>query len=395
MVDAGEATITVTATLGEFSASKSYTIYVNKVTSISVSPTSAEVLVGNTIPITASLTTTTYGAASSLTLPTINWLSLNTDRVTVSPTTGTTTQATGVAVGTVSVTAWILAEYMIITPSVSNTAVCNVTVKAPSQNAFRGYEVSPGILYRDASGNYGMTSIRDGSNYNEFELMDSYYGHKSSYDITVGDYTYYFQWQFLKGDNELGADGNIIDADSPKLPAGWVMPTSDVWDTIFVGEPKSPVVVNGKRLRGERSTQGSDHDPYAGAYAFVRIQSGSTYYNGILLFKDGVTISCAGLDADKIGTVANYEDNTLTLSEYNDLKAAGCFFLSTSGYYSPLSGHGWRDKDEGLSYNSNVDNWGKAYFMNFRSGFSLGGSYTSSTNDRYIPVRLVRLATDN
>jgi hypothetical protein len=284
---------------------------------------------------------------------------------------------------------------------VENSASCTVQCITPSTTAFRGYEVSTGILQRskvgDAPATYSLTSgamEKDATTgeyslpagCNPFELR-SYYKQNSSKN------TYYFQWSFLKSEEELGADGDNIDADSDKLPSGWVMPTNTIWETILHGEPKAAVVVNGKQLHGEAYNQGSSHDQHAGAFAFVRIQSGETYYPGILLFRDGMNISCEGLDTEhnKVGTKAKFEDNTLTVAQFNALTSAGCLFLSASGDFS-VTYNEWRDKDDGYHFDSNMGSNNRPYFMNFMDNFKINGSSMKSDNTDYYSVRLVKQA---
>lgn len=388
----GTAKITATATKEgmDGSATASYTVYVNEVTGISITPATSYVSPTGKVTLTAAFTHTNLGTVSAL--PTVSWVSGSTDYVTISPATGNSVQATGVADGSSTITASIDATY--VADGVSTSAQATVTCASTLNMAFRGYWVSPGILYRDANGDYGLTNERDGASFSPFESI-SYFGQQSSYDITQGQYTYYFNWFYLKGDEQLGAEGDNIKSDSSKLPEGWVMPSSSIWNTILLGEPKTPVYVNNKQLHGEAFIQGPQHDQWAGAYAFVRIDAGnSTYYNGILLFKDGSNISCNHLDTanNKVGTRASYEDNTLTMDDYNALVNDGCVFIPVTGYYSTLSGYGWREIEEGFFYCSDVDNWSKPYFMNFDSNITIGCAVNNEYNKMYRAVRLVKQA---
>lgn len=390
----GTAKITATATRqgSSGSATASYNVYVNAVTGISVAPATSYVAPAGKVTLTATLTHTDLGTVSSL--PTISWVSGSTSYVTISASTGSSVQATGVTDGSSAVIASVDTAYVAYGISASDTAT--VDCRSSLNMAFRGYWVSPGILYRDNSGNYGLTNERDGASFNVFESI-GYYGQKSSYDVAQGDYTYYFRWNFLKSDDELGADGSNIKSDSNKLPTGWIMPSGGIWDSILFDEPKSPVVVNGKQLHGKYYYSGSQQDEFGGAYAFVRIDAGnSTYYNGILLFKDGTSVTCSHLDTEnkKVGTRAAFEDNTLTMNDYNALVNDGCQFIPVSGYYSTLSGFGWRDKEEGYFYAADSYSNGEPFFLKFDSNFAIGGSYHSAQyNSHYYSVRLVKPAT--
>ena len=384
LATAGEATITVTASYNNSEASDNVTVYANEVTGISVAPASANVLKDATTTLTASLAKTEYGDVTALTDPEISWSSGSTGYVTVSPATGTSTTASGVSAGSSTVTASIPSDYM--QSDVANSASCTVQCVTKSMMVFRGYEVSPGILYRDNQGNYGLTNIRDGENFNPFELRG--YWNTTSLNSSTTSSTYYFQFTFLRGEDELGADGNNINTESEKLPDGWTVPSSSIWGTILFGEPKSPITVNNKQLHGNNSN--------SGAYAFVRIQSAENsevYYPGILLFRDGMNITCTGLDASKVGVKASFEDNTLLMSQFNELIADGCLFITAGGYYSATF-KSWRagEKDDGFYHCSNMWNSSNYNFLKIMSGYSVSVSHTTS-ND-YRPVRLIKQVND-
>ena len=388
---AGALTVKVTASYNNSDAtSDPITVYANELTGISVAPVSVSVLKDATITLTASLTKTDYGEATALTNPTVSWSSGSTSYVTVSPATGTSTTASGVAAGGSStVTASVPSDYMQY--GVANSASCTVQCVTPSTSAFRGYEVSPGILYRDKDGNYGLTNVRDGANFNPFELRG--YWNTTSRNASTTSSTYYFQFTFLRGADELGADSNNsnnINAGSNKLPGGWTIPSDVIWKTILYGEPKSAITVNNTQLHGD--------DYSKGAYAFARIQSAedaNVYYPGILLFRDGSNITCPvedgkGLNASKVGVKnASYADNTLTMTQFNDLITAGCLFIPAGGYYSSTF-NSWRpyEKDDGYYHCSNMRDSSNYLFLRVLSG-SLVGVAHSTTND-YYPVRLIK-----
>ena len=383
---AGALTVTVTASYNNSEAtSDPVTVYANELTGISVAPESVNVLKGATTTLTASLTKTEHGDVTALIDPTITWSSGSTAYVTVSPATGTSTTASGVAAGGSStVTASVPSDYM--QSGVANSASCTVQCVTPSTSAFRGYEVSPGILYRDKDGNYGLTNVRDGANFNPFELRG--YWNTTSRNASTSSSTYYFQFTFLRGADELGADSNNsnnINAGSAKLPQGWTIPSKDIWTAILFGEPKSAITVNDTQLHGDSSNKG--------AYALARIQSAedpNVYYPGILLFRDGMNITCTGLNTSKVGVqTASFEDNTLTMTQYNDLITAGCLFITVGGYYSSTF-NSWRpyEKNEGYYHCSNMRDSNKYWFLQVLSGTSIGIAH--STTGDYYPVRLIK-----
>ena len=123
----GEHTVKVTASYNNTSATASVTVYANEVTGISISPSPAFVAPARTLSLTANLAKTNYGEISSLSVPAtaIGWASQQTSYVTVSPDTGASTVATGVALGESQVTATVDSNYM--QSGVSNTATCTVT----------------------------------------------------------------------------------------------------------------------------------------------------------------------------------------------------------------------------------------------------------------------------
>ena len=227
-----------------------------------------------------------------------------------------------------------------------------------SKKAFRGYEVSTGILERTAgtpatysltSGAMILTADPDGKNEhyslpagcNPFEPA-VYYGNNASRG------KYYNSWTTLQ--DELGADGDNINATSDKLPAGWRFPTfggakgksnTTDWGRVLYGVPEAPITVNGTTV-GES------------AYAMVSVTLGSenSYsvaagtYNGVFLLRDGTSIPTGYLT--KVGGNSRFTDNPLTEMQFNDLVKLGCLFISASGYYNS----GWKYPEEGYYWSS-------------------------------------------
>ncbi len=273
------------------------------------------------------------------------------------------------------------------------------TASFPSSvKAFRGYEVSTGILKRDAStspatysltaGEMILTADPDGKNEhyalpagcNPFETA-IYFGNNANRGM------YFNKWQTLK--DELEAGGNIF-ASSDKLPAGWRFPsaggtnhsTGADWGNILFGAPKSTITLNGNKVANNAyalvSVTLNGENPYS-------VAAGT--YNGLLLLRDGATITAEHLT--QLGYDHNYTDNPLTQAEFGELVKLGCLFISASGYYSELSGFGWRDRDEG-SYWSCSSN-GVMFRFDGSYGIVSGASTSTSYNSNYQVVKLVKI----
>ncbi len=277
----------------------------------------------------------------------------------------------------------------------SNQRAVRRTVSLPSfSTAFRGYEVSTGILKRDASttpATYSLTSGEmvltadpvTGEEYyalpagcNPFEPA-IYYGNNGNLN------KYYNTWTTLQ--NELGADadGDNIDAASTKLPSGWRFPTggagdSTDWGKILSGTPKSPITVNGATVTKN-------------AYALVAVtlESGNSYsvdaktYKGMFLLRDGTTIPTGYLSV--LGG-KSYNDNVLTETKFNDLIKLGCLFVSSSGrYYS----NKWMYLEDGYYWTSTkgIKNTEAERVQFFDGLASLFGPYSKS--HEYV-VKLVK-----
>ena len=240
------------------------------------------------------------------------------------------------------------------------------TATFPSaKTAFRGYEVSTGILKRDAStspATYSLTSGAmiltadpDGKNEhyvlpkgcNPFEIA-VYYGDSHSLDV------YFHQWGTLKSD--LGEDSGNIKASGVKLPAGWI---SNAFALVTV------------TLDAE--------NPYS--------VTAGTYY-GMLLLRDGATISAEHLT--ELGYDHAYTENQLTQAEFGDLIELGCLFISISGYYDGS----WRDIRKTYKqgwYWSRIYYSNRAVAFNFsETGYVTVASRSSDYGSRYEAVKLVK-----
>lgn len=267
-----------------------------------------------------------------------------------------------------------------------------------SMKAFRGYEVSTGILKREAStspatysltaGEMILTADPDGKNEhyalpagcNPFETA-IYFGNNANRGV------YFNKWQTLK--DELEAGGNNF-ASSDKLPAGWRFPsaggtshsTGADWGNILFGAPKSTITLNGNKVANNAyalvSVILNGENPYS-------VAAGT--YNGLLLLRDGATITAEHLT--QLGYDHNYTDNPLTQAEFGELVKLGCLFISASGYYSELSGFGWRDRDEG-SYWSCSSN-GVMFRFDGSYGIVSGASTSTTYNSNYLVVKLVKI----
>ena len=406
---AGELTVTATASYNNSDASASVTVYANEVTGITVAPASVNVLKGATTTLTATLTNTGYGDGTALTDPVISWSSGSTSYVSVSPATGTSTTATGVNTGSSTVTATFNADYK--QSGADNSASCTVKCVTPSATAFRGYEVSTGILQRtkegDAAATYSLTSgaMVKNATTGEYSLPAGcnpfepavYYGNSASLN------TYFNKWHTLK--DELGADGNNINASSDKLPAGWKFPsaggsqyeTGTDWGNILFGQPKTPITVNGTIV-----TKIPNKDYYTPfVFVSVNLESGNSYgvaaktYYGIFLLRDGSTIPTGYFT--KIGLDAKYTDNPLTEDQFKDLVRMGCLFISASGYRDASS---WRDLSvsyqDGWYWSSILSSGSKQQAYSFQFDEVGNASVATRASDyasKYQVVKLVKLVT--
>ena len=286
----------------------------------------------------------------------------------------------------------------------SNEKGVKRTASYPSSTtAFRGYEVSTGILKRDASttpatysltsGEMVLTADADGKN-EHYALPDGcnpfepavYYGNDDNRD------KYFNMWLTLR--SELGATGNNINATSDKLPAGWRFPsaggslhsTGTDWGNILFGTPKSTITVNGNTVSSN-------------AYAVVTVKLGAENpysvaagnYYGMLLLRDGATILAEHLT--HLGTGHTYADNELTQAEFGELVKLGCLFISASGLYH--NERGWEEL--GSSYWKSGFYWSNIYssenkYLMFK--FDQNGAYvsaSSSSNSSQREYKVVKL----
>ena len=259
-----------------------------------------------------------------------------------------------------------------------------------SKSAFRGYEVSAGILERSVVGTDATYSLTAGemvmtydpttgkevyalpAGCNPFEPA-IYYGNNANMN------KYFHKWLTLR--SELGANGNNINAKSEYLPAGWRFPTggdktSSDWGKIIFGTPKSTITVNGTAVTSN-------------AYAMVRVslESGNSYgvaagtYYGMLLLRDGITIPSGYLS--KVGP-AKYVDNpVLNETKFEYLIQKGCLFVSATGYYSETF-KSWRELNTSWQYgeywSSNFREATKFYYFTFSNATSTPSVTTSSTS---------------
>ncbi len=280
-----------------------------------------------------------------------------------------------------------------------------------SKKAFRGYEVSTGILERSKVGDdpatYSLTAGEMVMTYdpttgkeiyalpagcNPFEAA-TYYGKAASLN------KYYNKWYTMR--DELGASGSNINATSPKLPAGWQLPTGGgsqhdagtVWGKVLFGAPQSTITVNGQAIKKANNC----YAPFALVAVTLENPNGysvpaGTYY-GILVFRDGATIPSGYLN--KVGLYAKYTENPLTEAQFNELVGMGCLFISTAGYYDGS----WRDLNnsyqEGYYWSSTYYN-SKGFYMTIfdeRGNVSVASRSTGGSG-YYCNVKLVKPVVD-
>ncbi len=384
---AGVANITVTASYAGSTESATYILNVNEVTGITVTPATDEIAIGGKRAITATLTHTNNGTIT--TWPEVAWESDATSYVTISPasatasqsgsTTSALTKATGVAAGVANVIATVSTPYAKVEKTASATLTCSVQ----AVGYYRGYDVSPGILMRTLNANdEPVYSLTDGAD--PFE-MHTYFGQNPLNK-------YYFKWSFLRGDDELGSDGSNINASSDKLPdyptgeGKWNLPTRSAWETITNGTPELRITI--ENANGSESFINVNQTKKC--YAFVVIEKDNKQYYGVLLLRDGSYIRKEG-NLQYWGK--DSQTNIITYAEYESLKEDGCLFLSCTGNYSDLPGHGWRFID----YNDQPEtNYWTSTHYDGNIGWCLSdhagscSTYHSNLDRDYHPVRLVK-----
>ena len=249
------------------------------------------------------------------------------------------------------------------------------TPPTPTVASFRGYDVSKGLLERTVVSSEASYSLTTGDN--QFEIL-GYYG----VDENLGKY--YHQWTKLKEELGSDADGNI-DASSNKLPDGWTMPSSAVWNTIMFGN------ATGITVNEQAVTYG---------YALVSVTVGTQTVPSLLLVPDNTAIELASLSGKE--TYFNEEDGdygfdeiALSSDDYTYLMGKDCRILPITGMY--WQEDDWRDGisdyyPTGYYWASNL--YGvepiQTNFLNLDPYFgSVSISQTTGLND-YYPVRLVK-----
>ena len=269
-----------------------------------------------------------------------------------------------------------------------------------SKKAFRGYEVSTGILKRDGStdpATYSLTSgamilTADPVTGKEYYTLPAgcnpfepaiYYGNNGNLN------KYFNKWLVLR--EELGASGNNINATSGKLPIGWQFPTagdktSSDWGKIIFGTPKSTITVNGTAISSK-----------AYAMVSVKLNAGNSYsvaagtYYGMFLLRDGATIPSGYFST--VGSADYDTANPLTEAQFNDLIKLGCLFISASGNYSET--FAWRDLTSwkyGYYWSSIYKETNKFYYFTFSNSTSDPSVTQVGTNNHkyYRVVKLVK-----
>ena len=255
----------------------------------------------------------------------------------------------------------------------------NLNLSSWTKRAFRGYEISQGILMRNSSGQYELTSGE-----NPFETYE-YFGKNENLN------KYYFQWSYLQSDDELGASGSEINASSSKLPSGWILPSSNSTSSTYYAmtfmAPKATILVektDGTILTIATNTTGK-------GYCFVLITKGSKQYYGALFLRDGSFIPKEG----NINYVGDNTINEISYEQFLVLRDAGCVFLSNTG--KALGANDWRyiDYNDYLEcYYWSSSSWNSEkggalrIFKSQNEGYlAIGGN---TNKNYYCPVRLVK-----
>ena len=285
------------------------------------------------------------------------------------------------------------------------------TASFPSaKKAFRGYEVSTGILERskvgDADATYSLTGAEMVMTYDPTTGKEIYalpagcnpFEPAVNYKKSAALNKYFHKWFTLR--DELGANGNNIMTTSGKLPTGWQFPTAGKtsheagtdWGNVLFASPKSPITVNGTTAKA------SD-----GLFAMVQVSlsTNNTYsvaagtYKGLFLLRDGSTIPAGYLT--KLGYNSKYGDNQLTETQFNELIQMGCLFIPVSGYYSETFSE-WRDLgstyQEGYYWSATYSSSTKFYVFHFTDGNISVANRSSDSNKLYEVVKLVKPVVD-
>ena len=248
-----------------------------------------------------------------------------------------------------------------------------------TNNGYRGYVISKGFLIRNKDGTYGLTPGTD-----PFEIYN-YFGKNENKNKV------FFQFYFLKGDGELGADGDNINATSAKLPAGWKFPSacydSSDWCKIVKNAPSAKITIqNADDSESEIPTGWYGKEM---GYAFVVVTKEAKTYFGMVLLRDGSYIpkECGIQHWGKGSAV-----NNISYEQLQALQDAGCCFFSSTGCWCIDS---WRyienNSNVECNYMSSTYTSSKWYRMEISNYSSPSVSASTGTNSsEYVPVRLVR-----
>lgn len=266
------------------------------------------------------------------------------------------------------------------TKALPNHASVNLSLASGwKKNAYRGYEISKGFLIRNTDGSYSLTPGDD-----PFEIYN-YFGKNENKNKV------YFQFSFLKGDGELGADGNNINTTSAKLPAGWKIPSacydSSDWYKIIKNAPTNIITI--QNADNSESTIPTDWYGKDMGYAFVRVTKEAKTYFGMVLLRDGSYIpkEC-GLEHWGTGSAIN----NISYAQLEALIDAGCCFFSSTGTWVIDS---WRYIEDNsnvegnyMSSTYNSDKWYSMAMSNY--SYPHVSASSGSTGSSYVPVRLVK-----
>lgn len=252
----------------------------------------------------------------------------------------------------------------------SNEKAARRTIYFASSTAFRGYEVSAGIL-KNTSGTYSLTAgamVKNGSTYslpdgcNPFEPA-VYFSNNDNLNV------YFHTWN---------------DATNATLPEGWRLPSGNAnnnnsdWGKVLFGAPLSTIMLNGNKV-----------DKNAFAMVAVTLAEGNSYgvaagtYKGTLLLRDGVTIPTGYLNSS--GKKA-YTDNPLDEDKFKYLIQLGCLFISASGDYRSK---GWENQDWGTYWSSTIVGSNRYYLKFVDSTMNTQVTTSDDGDDYYRAVKLV------
>lgn len=327
VVDAGSTVITATVTYDGVTKSGSYTLNVNKVTSVSIATTdySVKMKPGEQKTLVATLDYTNNGSVTSW--PSVTWTTSNTDFSLSSINDyayygSTTTVVTAPNdEGSTDISVSIGSAYS--TAVVSNTISLVSEVSLPT---FRGYRVAKGFLKRNAAKDYVCDD-----DYDPIPIGDAYRITMSQSDRNSLMNTYYHQFATLR--SELNSEGHTEDDYIEQVDiGGWTIPSSNDWGKIFYGEPLTETKLNDGvieknaffyfKMTGYKS-QGYN---FSGAvYGIILIPDGADiHYDGLVLGKnDGQSNALTGFFSFAYN---NEEDANYRFYQYL-LNEVGCVVL--------------------------------------------------------------------